>query len=349
LSNKTTAILAARPPVGEVLAQFKREIESLRGPLQTLQLTARAVRETIVEWSEKGTKLFGAVRQMLTAKNFAGKFEDLSGDIAVAMQGLQLALSTMNFLNLNDVQQMVHKLPDKSTAQQATRNAAQQDKEDFSHQIKAAMGRDAEFKRELEQHCSEISAQMKSQFGDLYTYLDGEFHKVHTKLEEMHSDIKKNSSLPQLGALSVKFHELVFKQDTESDDFLGEGSFGMVYKCKWGPNKFSVKLLPLAKGISKKAKTDIINEAIKMASVTHHNTVRLRGVCLEDPPYCLVMDLVGPDLHSFLGDFGQQLSCPLRLCMARQLACGLEAVHDAGIVHGDVRTPNVLMGPAKVK
>jgi|JI10StandDraft_1071094.scaffolds.fasta_scaffold10158_13 hypothetical protein len=352
LSNKTAKIMSAQPPSANALEQFKRETESLSGPLKQMQRVGLAVTETIAEWTVKGTKLFGAFRQMLTSKNYAGKFEDLSAELATASQELQLALSVMNFLNLNDVQKQLSEVCDMQKATQMMRSAGQQDKDDLSNQIKFAMIRDPEFAHELKQHFDEISAELKTQFGDLFTYLDGEFHKVHAKLDEMHNDMKKSASmnsLPHLGALGVKFCELVFNQDSNGEDFLGEGSFGMVYKCTWGTNKFAVKLLPLAKSISLNAKTKILNEAIKMASVAHRNTVRLRGVCLDEAPYCLVMDLVGPDLHVFLGDFGEKMSWPQRLCMARELASGLEAVHDAGIEHGDVRSPNVLMGPAKVR
>jgi hypothetical protein len=332
LSTKTTAMLASQSPTDDLLARFKRETESLCNPLQTLQLTARVVTETIEEWSTKGTKLFGAVRQMLTAKNFAGKFEDLSADIATAIQGLQLALTTMNFLNLNHVQQQLRKLPDKSTSVQATREAAKEDQNDFSNQIQVLMKRDAEFKRELEQHWNEISSQMKSQFGDLHTYLDGEFHKVHKKMDSIHEDVIeiRRMMLQRLEFRSILWSELILDQKA------GQGGFGTVFKAQWGNRGVvAVKTLLLegtGSRVLREIEAELRAEAEQLNKVASPHVVELKGVVFESPKFAIVMEFAAPDLSFFLGDIEPSaLSWGQRFCMAKQVALGLAAVHRAKV------------------
>lgn len=189
LNNKTSAILASTPLGAAQMAQFKRETDSLKKPLQTLQMTAKAVQATISEWAAKGTRLFGTVRQMLQAKSYYLIFAEHSADISNSMQSLQVALAAMTFLNVNDVQQQLQKLPNKAIVSKSMEDAIRQDEKEFSGQIKALIERDEEFKQELEKHWDEVSADMRSQFGDLHTYLDSQFHKVIGKIEGMHKDV----------------------------------------------------------------------------------------------------------------------------------------------------------------
>ncbi len=226
LSSKTAKILSAQAPAANVLEQFKRETESLSSPLKQVQRVAQAVTETIAEWTVKGTKLFGTLRQWVTSKNFAGKFEDLSVEIATASQGLQLALSAMNFLNLNDVQKQLSELCDAQKAKRTMSAAGKEDTDDFSNQIKAAMNRDPEFARELKEHFDEISADLKSQFGDLFAYLDGEFNKVHTRFDSIDQNLNE---LRRALLKDANFKEIVWSELSIGEK-AGKGGFGTVYK-----------------------------------------------------------------------------------------------------------------------
>ena len=122
LDKKTAAMLAATPPSAEQLAQFKRETESLQSTLQTLHVTAKEVHKTISEWTAKGKRLFGALRQMLQANNYAQVV-----DISTAMSGLQTALATITFLNVNEVQKQLRELVDGERTKQQMAAAAEED------------------------------------------------------------------------------------------------------------------------------------------------------------------------------------------------------------------------------
>lgn len=92
-----------------------------------MQVVAKAVYQEIGAWSTKRTQLFGALRQMLLAKNYSQRFMELSGENSTAMQGLQLALAAMTFLNMNDVQQQLRRVPSTSVVQAGMREAAELD------------------------------------------------------------------------------------------------------------------------------------------------------------------------------------------------------------------------------
>ncbi len=51
--NRKTARLMKLPACSPQTAQFKRDVESLKGPLQTLQVAAKAVQDEISEWTGK--------------------------------------------------------------------------------------------------------------------------------------------------------------------------------------------------------------------------------------------------------------------------------------------------------
>jgi hypothetical protein len=306
LQSKTSAIMGAAPLAAEQMAQFKRETESLVRPLQTLQITAKAVQTTIAEWTAKGTRLFGKLRQMLTAKNFSQVFAEHSADIANGAQGLQIALETMTFLNVNEVQQQLRRLPDKATAAKTMEEAARVDKAEFSTQIKKAMVADDEFRRELEAHWDEIGGLVKSQFGDLHTYLEGEFHKLHKKMDSMHEDV---SHIRRAMQASVQFGEIAWS-DLSLEKKVGQGGYGTVFRAQWGhrgPVAVKQLLLEGTGGrILREIKAQLVAEANQLGKVASPHVVQLKGVVFEaesdEPHFALVMEFAAPDLSFFLGD-----------------------------------------------
>ena len=96
-------------------------------------------------------------------------------------------------------------------------------------------------------------------------------------------------------------------------------------------------------------------EAELLAQVKHPNVVQLFdfGITRDGVPYLVLEALTGETLHEYLARRGA-MPAEQALPLALELAHALEAVHQAGLVHGDVKPHNVFLcgeldNPAHVK
>lgn len=77
--------------------------------------------------------------------------------------------------------------------------------------------------------------------------------------------------------------------------------------------------------------------------VSHPNVVRIHDLGeIEGTTYLSMAFVQGADLHSILKREGR-LPVPRALAIARQVAAGLSAAHDAGVVHRDLKPANIMV------
>lgn len=133
-------------------------------------------------------------------------------------------------------------------------------------------------------------------------------------------------------------------QDLKLEAMIGRGGFGRVYRAHWKTNDRSVA----AKYLNKKfwhhemAVRALIAESHKAQRIIHSHIIRHHGwgQAPSGAPF-LVMDLVdGPNLtdwiHDSSFDVAEVQSCATQICDA------LIALHQVGILHGDVSPGNIL-------
>ena len=125
---------------------------------------------------------------------------------------------------------------------------------------------------------------------------------------------------------------------------LGRGGMGEVYKAwderleRW----VAVKRLHTKKG-GEKERNRFRREAKIVAGLENPHVVQVFDILEEDGDDWLVMELVdGPDLATLLQD--GPLEPSLAVGYARQIAAGLNAAHQANIVHRDLKTENIMVG-----
>lgn len=125
---------------------------------------------------------------------------------------------------------------------------------------------------------------------------------------------------------------------------LGEGSFGEVFRAR-DPNlgrEVALKLRRAGPGPAGDSGRRLLEEARRLARVRHPNVVTVHGADLCDGRVGIWTELIeGQTLEERLaqdGPIGNGEAVALGLDLCRALA----AVHAAGLVHGDVKTANVL-------
>ena len=93
-----------------------------------------------------------------------------------------------------------------------------------------------------------------------------------------------------------------------------------------------------------------IDEARTASLVQHRNVVATRDLILDHDRYWIEMELVPgwpfQTLRAAVQASGAQVPIPVALSLVRGAADGLQAIHDAGLVHGDISHNNVMLSSA---
>jgi serine/threonine-protein kinase len=133
---------------------------------------------------------------------------------------------------------------------------------------------------------------------------------------------------------------------------LGQGGMGVVWKAldTTLDREVAIKLLPpdFAADAERLARFD--REARLLASLNHPNVAGIFGIHDSDGTVFLAMELVPGDDRSQRLERGR-VPVDEALRIAREVATGLEAAHDNGVIHRDLKPANVkltLDGKAKI-
>jgi serine/threonine-protein kinase len=130
----------------------------------------------------------------------------------------------------------------------------------------------------------------------------------------------------------------------ENLEKIGQGISGEVYRA-WDPRlerAVALKLSPQAGNFSDHCAQLALGEARLLARIRHPNVVTVYGADYEDQRLGVWMEYVrGHNLEAILRKSG-----PLRardaVVIGLDLCSAVNAVHDVGVVHGDITTKNVM-------
>lgn len=125
----------------------------------------------------------------------------------------------------------------------------------------------------------------------------------------------------------------------------GSGSFGEVFRA-WDPTldrEVALKLRRADEGQGLPSGREFVAEARRHARVRHPNVLAIHGAGYHDGKAGLWADWIEGEVLSRRIERRPGLSLDQVLAIAESLASALQAVHEAGIVHGDVKASNVML------
>lgn len=129
-------------------------------------------------------------------------------------------------------------------------------------------------------------------------------------------------------------------------ELLGTGSVGQVYAAEDAVGPVAVKVLHASLADDPSMVARFAAEAQATARVTHRNVVRVLEHGIEDGvPYLVMKRVLGISLRTLVHRQGP-LAMPRIAHIAMQLLAAVGAIHQAGLVHGDLKSGNVLVDPA---
>ncbi len=123
----------------------------------------------------------------------------------------------------------------------------------------------------------------------------------------------------------------------------GSGGFGMVYRARCTETGRDVALKTLH-NLRPDAVVQMKNEFRALAELEHPNLVRLYELGVDDGVWFIAMEWIdGVDFLTFVRPSNEPTSLPrLRIALA-QLALALQATHEAGYLHLDIKPNNILV------
>lgn len=138
-----------------------------------------------------------------------------------------------------------------------------------------------------------------------------------------------------------------FLFDDDADDrTLGDGPHGIVFRGSWLGKPVALKVLRM-KAAKDNVRREMEAEVAALSKLQHANIIALHGATTVGTPFVLVAELMDSSLYKVLADSGEELAWLTRWRIAHGVAAGLAFLEEKGIVHGNVKSANVLLDKAR--
>lgn len=132
--------------------------------------------------------------------------------------------------------------------------------------------------------------------------------------------------------------------DIELSDKLGHGNFGDVFRATFRPENIYVAVKTCRENVDQRTRDKFLMEARILKGYDHVNIVRLIGVCTDQQPVYIVMELVpGGDLGKYLKQNEHVLSAKQLVKMCSDACAGLGYLEEKKCIHRDVAARNCLV------
>uniref|UniRef100_A0A8C5CK38 Tyrosine-protein kinase n=1 Tax=Gadus morhua TaxID=8049 RepID=A0A8C5CK38_GADMO len=130
---------------------------------------------------------------------------------------------------------------------------------------------------------------------------------------------------------------------------LGPGNFGEVYSGRLRFDNMAVAVKACREDLPPETKKRFLMEARILKQYEHPNIVRLIGVCTQQQPIYIIMELVqGGDFLSFVRAADRSLPPGLLVTMVADIASGMDYLENRKCIHRDLAARNCLVGEQHV-
>lgn len=130
----------------------------------------------------------------------------------------------------------------------------------------------------------------------------------------------------------------------EVHEVLGQGGFGVVVRAfdEKLHRMVAIKALTPAMAATSPPRKRFLREARSAAAIRNENIVSIDAVEEQPIPYLVMEYIPGQTLQQRLDDTGP-LEVRQVLTLGRQIAEGLAAAHEQGLIHRDIKPSNILL------
>jgi HAMP domain-containing protein len=141
----------------------------------------------------------------------------------------------------------------------------------------------------------------------------------------------------------------IFANRYEVEKVLGIGGMGVVYKA-WDrelSEPVAIKTLKSELRLFDPSALERFKSELRLARrISHRNVVRTYDLGEVDGTYYITMEYVeGTSLKELLASRGR-LPVPVTLSIGKQLCRALDVAHEQGVIHRDVKPPNLVIEPS---
>ncbi|KAH9143873.1 hypothetical protein AeRB84_012154 [Aphanomyces euteiches] len=164
---------------------------------------------------------------------------------------------------------------------------------------------------------------------------------IGDSIQEMKDKKKtpKNFGLDMIATWMLSSEDIQFDGNDRAS-ILGQGGFGTVFKGTYHGQAVAVKRFDqILLTDSTDLERSIAKEIKAWKDISHKRYIlTLFGVCTKAPTPILVSELCQTNIRRYVRDWPEML-----LPMVYQFACGLVSLHEANIIHRDLKGDNVLV------
>ncbi|KAJ1562180.1 GTP-binding protein Rho1, partial [Nowakowskiella sp. JEL0078] len=188
-----------------------------------------------------------------------------------------------------------------------------------------------------------------------FKFHDGSAEKLKQVTDYITDEVKKNGKVistktqnPQKKEERMLKLKIIKRADISvfPGRILGKGAFAKVYRAIFDQEDVVVKELNDSVP-SPMAKRSFLDEAALMACLTHPRIVTFYGIVDEQDQLCIVMEYMSNgSLHNIIHNCDLlPLDTKKRTQIAADVAFGMKALHEIGVLHCDLKSQNILIGP----
>ncbi|CAD8176604.1 unnamed protein product [Paramecium pentaurelia] len=160
----------------------------------------------------------------------------------------------------------------------------------------------------------------------------------------------QSRAIRQIQELQHTNHVLeVESNEFEVHEIISQGGFSIVHRGYFRGTEIAIKKI-FNPNITQQLLDEINNEIEMLSLLRHPNIVLLMACCTKPPNLVIATEFIqGGSLYHLLHKTNHQISDQLKYSIAIQIARTLQYMHQAGVVHRDIKSHNILLQGQTVK